>query len=344
MEDGQRQYKHLTPEQVSSFMEHGFLRIPGCFTREAAEQWTKDVWTRLGFDPNNPDTWTEERTNMPSHHSVAIRDFAPKAYAAICDIVGGEDRITEPSKSWRDAFIVNLGTKENQGKETDPKELNGWHVDGDFFVHFLDSPEQGLLVIPLFTDILPNGGGTWVCSEGVGKLARYLYDHPEGVLPRMTPVNAGEKTENFENGLEFYSRLVQGCADENFHEMIGSVGDVILLHPLMVHSASKNGRRLPRIITNPPVSLVEPFNFDRTEQANGEYSLVELKTIKEVGGLEKLRGWKIQGQRHEVVPERVKRQARMLEEEKRRLRDKERELNSGGAGPHLQQNQTVAVA
>jgi hypothetical protein len=128
--------------------------------------------------------------------------------------------------------------------------------------------------------------------------------------------------------------------------MTGSVGDVILLHPLMVHSASKNGRRLPRIITNPPVSLVEPFNFDRgsTENQSEEYSLVELKTIKEVGGPEKLRGWKIQGQRNEVVPERVKRQARMLEEEKRRLRDKERELSSGGAGTHLQQSQTVAVA
>jgi len=45
---------------------------------------------------------------------------------------------------------------------------------GDFFIHFLDSPEQGLLVIPLFTDILPNGGGTWICSEGVGKLAQWL--------------------------------------------------------------------------------------------------------------------------------------------------------------------------
>ncbi|KIW49655.1 hypothetical protein PV05_11315 [Exophiala xenobiotica] len=340
-----RQYKHLTSEQVESFMEHGFLRIPGCFTREAAEEWTKDVWTRLGFDPKDPETWTEERTNMPSHHSVAIRDFAPKAYEAICEIVGGEDRITEPSKSWRDAFIVNLGTKENQGQETHPKELNGWHVDGDFFVHFLDSPEQGLLVIPLFTDILPNGGGTWVCSEGIGKIARYLYDHPQGVLPRMTPISpsGGETTttENFENGLEFYSRLVQGCADESFHEMTGAVGDVILLHPLMVHSASKNGRRLPRIITNPPVSLVEPFNFNRNEK--DEYSLVELKTIKEVGGPEKLRGWKIQGQRGEVVPERVKRQARMLEEEKKRLREKgkERELGSGAA--HLQQ-QTVAVA
>ncbi|KIW90218.1 uncharacterized protein Z519_08862 [Cladophialophora bantiana CBS 173.52] len=321
-----RTFKHLTLEQVDCFMKHGYLRVPGCFTREAAEEWTKDVWVRLGFDPNNPDTWTTERTNMPGHGEVKVKDFAPKAYNAICELIGGEERITEDSKSWRDSFIVNLGTKEHEGKEAHPKELTGWHVDGDFFVHFLDSPEQGLLVIPLFTDVLPNGGGTWICSEGVRKIGKWLYDHPQGVLPRMSPVGG---TENFESGLEFYHTVVQGCDDASFHEMTGSVGDVILLHPLMLHSASKNGRRLPRIITNPPVSLVKPFNFDREDES--QYSLVELKTIKELGGQDMLRGWKIQGKREGVVPERVRRQARMLEEEKKRL--KERELQSQAPRP-----------
>jgi hypothetical protein len=253
---------------------------------------------------------------MPAHNEMYVRDFAPKAYDAMCELVGGEDRITEPSKVWRDNFIVNLGTKEHAGKEADPKDLPGWHVDGDFFVHFLDSPEQGLLVIPLFTDILPNGGGTWICSEGIGKIARYLYDHPQGVLPRMTPVKGAQR--NFENGLEFYHSLIQGCSEDAFHEMTGDVGDVILLHPLMTHSASRNGRRLPRIITNPPVALLEPFNFDRDDES--QYSLVEWKTIQELGGRERLRGWKIQGQRAEVVPERIRRQAKMLEEERERLK------------------------
>lgn len=45
---------------------------------------------------------------------------------------------------------------------------------GDFFVHFLDSPEQALLVIPLYTDILPNGGATWICTEGPAKIGQWL--------------------------------------------------------------------------------------------------------------------------------------------------------------------------
>lgn len=43
-----------------------------------------------------------------------------------------------------------------------PRDLDVWHVDGDFFVYFLDSREQGLLVIPLFTETREHAGGTMV--------------------------------------------------------------------------------------------------------------------------------------------------------------------------------------
>ena len=58
-------------------------------------------------------------------------------------------------------------------------------------------------------------------------------------------------------------------------------GDVVLLHPLMLHSASKNHLRVPRVITNPPVALKAPFQFARNDP--DEYSLVELKTLKALG-------------------------------------------------------------
>lgn len=148
------------------------------------------------------------------------------------------------------------------------------------------------------------------------------YDHPEGVDPRMNPVGISE-ADRYEH-LTFFNQIVQDCSPESFHEMTGKVGDVILLHPLMLHSASKNGLRNIRIITNPPVSLLEPFNFDRGTNEE-EYNLVELKTIKDLGGMDKLRGWKITGERKEVIPPRVQMQAKMMEEENRRLKEKGRE-------------------
>ena len=129
-----QKFKHLNSEQVESFMQHGFLRVKNCFTREEAENYTKDVWTSLGMDPNDKSTWTAERTNMPEHKRTRVKDIAPKAWDAICEAAGGEDRVTEyPSASWSDGFIVNLGTPEGTGKQLHPKELENWHVDGDFF-------------------------------------------------------------------------------------------------------------------------------------------------------------------------------------------------------------------
>jgi hypothetical protein len=46
-------------------MRDGYLRIEVAFSREKAAEWTQDVWTRLGMDPDDPSTWTEEWTNMP---------------------------------------------------------------------------------------------------------------------------------------------------------------------------------------------------------------------------------------------------------------------------------------
>jgi hypothetical protein len=41
-------------------MRDGYLRIEGAFSREKAAEWTQDVWTRLGMDPDDPSTWTED--------------------------------------------------------------------------------------------------------------------------------------------------------------------------------------------------------------------------------------------------------------------------------------------
>jgi hypothetical protein len=89
---------------------------------------------------------------------------------------------------------------------------------------------------------------------------------------------------------------------ESFHEASGQAGDVYLLHPFMLHSASRNLLREVRIITNPPVSLKEPFNYNRPD---GKYSLVEQKTLKDLGRPEGLPEWKITKEREMLTPARV---------------------------------------
>ncbi|KAK7923100.1 hypothetical protein PG985_007171 [Apiospora marii] len=306
----------LTEEQKEFFLKNGYIKLSRCFTREQAAELTEGVWTRLGMSADDKSTWTQHKINMPSHRTFDAATLAPKAWSAICELCGGAERVDEQrSRYWRDSLIVNLGTAAGEGKPVPPRALDNWHVDGDFFVHYLDSPEQALLVIPLFSDVPPEGGGTMLCPDAVPKIARWLYDHPEGVSPRMVP--RGHPDFIKEKNLEWYLELVRGC--DEFVEASGEVGDVFLLHPLMMHSATSNALRHARIITNPPVSFRAPQVFDRED--GSEYSLVELKTIQSVGGLDKMKGWKPTMPPEAIVPMRVRIQEEMKRKELQRLEE-----------------------
>jgi len=186
-----------------------------------------------------------------------------------------------------------------------------------FQIHFLDSPEQALLVVPIYSDIQTRGGGTVIAPDGVDIIAQYLAAHPEGVTPfdkTFTPSNS--QYSNREDDPGYWSHLKEIKRCKEFVELTGEVGDVVLMHPLMMHTASKNYLRIPRIITNPPVSLKQPFNFDRENPS--DYSLVELKTLR---ALRVPRfTFRPTTERREIVPARVAIQKAMLEEEEKRLK------------------------
>ena len=112
--------------------------IRGCFSRAAAAEFTAHIWQRLGYDEHDPSTWTEPLVHMPSRRRLDVHEFAPRAW--------------EPASA------------------TSP----GWHKDGDFFRHFLDSPEQGLLTLVLWSDVEHQGGATFVAADSVGPVARFL--------------------------------------------------------------------------------------------------------------------------------------------------------------------------
>lgn len=256
---------------------------------------------------------------MPAHNTFDARDFAPRAWAAISELCGGEDRIDPAFREWRDSLIVNLGSPEREGKPDPPRELERWHVDGDFFVHYLDSPEQGLLVVPLFTDVPPSGGGTMIYPRGMREVAAHLRDHPEGVSPRMVP--RGEPAFRSNKDLSWYAEVASRGEDGEFVEVSGSVGDIFLLHPLMMHAATNNSLRHVRIITNPPIALREPFRFHRDD--GSEYSLVERTTLRMLGkgDGEGLEGWQITHPREGLVPERLRIQEEWRQEELKRLEE-----------------------
>ena len=141
------------------------------------------AWIRLGYDPDDPRTWAQQRVHMPSLRHLEVRDFAPKAWAR---------GLRAPRRRGADRPALHVGRRlhrqprarrrPRRGSRRRPPRP-GWHKDGDFFRHFLDSPEQGLLTIVLWSDIEHRGGGTFVAADSVGPVARLLAERREGILP-----------------------------------------------------------------------------------------------------------------------------------------------------------------
>jgi hypothetical protein len=104
--------------------------------------------------------------------------------------------------------------------------------------------------------------------------------------------------------------------------------------PEKPHSASKNYLRIPRIITNPPVTLKEPFNLSRSD--SNDYSLAEAKILKELGmpdGIPK--EWKIEGTRKRFVPRTRAGKNVLIEEELIRMKGHADRVGSRVDSMHL---------
>ncbi|HEX8095658.1 phytanoyl-CoA dioxygenase family protein [Jatrophihabitans sp.] len=275
-------YHYLSDDQAEQFLRRGFVTIEGCFDRDVADEWVERAWRRMGYQSEDPSSWLEKRVHLPDSSGVDARYFAPRAWQAAVELAGGEDRLQLPWR-WSDGLIANLGVGGDQPWQPPSAAVGGWHKDGDFFRHFLDSPEQGLLSFVLWTDMLSTGGGTFVAADSVPVVARFLLDHPRGVLLDDFP----------------FTELISQCSD--FVELTGKAGDVVLLHPYVLHATSQNVLQVARFISNPPLELKAPLSFDRSDPC--DYSLVELAVLRGLGA-ERL-PYRPSGPRESVVPQRV---------------------------------------
>ena len=269
-------YRVLTDGQVQSFLDNGYLVVKDCLDTSVAESWIAEAYDRLGYDRNDPSTWAKDIIWMDHQNHLPVHQVAPKAWDALLDIIGGEDRL-EPrvmgitsshftsinSFLWSDSFIVNFHRGADQPWQPPSPNVKGWHKDGSYFKHFLDSREQALLPIVMWSDMLHQGGGTFIAPDSVRVIARYLAEHPEGVNP---------KDFNFQG-------LISQCT--RFEEVTGNAGDVAILHPFMLHASSQNTIKQPRFMTNPPVVLKEPMNLNRENPE--DFSLLERATLHYLG-------------------------------------------------------------
>ena len=271
----------LSTADIDHFIRHGFVVVPGAIERAFCAERVRAGWERTGYDPFDRTTWQKDRLHLSGKQSWPVAEVAPRAWEAICQLCGGAERITTPM--WSDAFIINFSIGAHQPWADPGPASPGWHKDGDFFLHFLDSPEQALLTIVIWQDVASRGGATFIAADSVAPVARHLASHPEGVDPNRFPIRD----------------LIGECRD--FREAEGRAGDVYLTHPYLLHTSSPNLSGIARFITNPPVHFREPMRFAPAA------SPVELAICRGLG-VERY-DFAAAAPRRQIVPERLRIQA-----------------------------------
>ena len=221
--------RELSDERIDAFVRDGFVAIRGAVDPDFCEAHVRLGLQRLGAREDDPETWSPRRIHMPVSQGFPLREHAPRAWEALCQLLGGAERVREPAVFCDNFTVVWPG--EGPPWRPPEEERGGWHVDGDWFLHFLDSPEQAILGIVLWRDIEPGQGGTYFAPDSIGPVARFLVAHPEGLEP-----------EGFD-----FDALRGECRD--LREITGRAGDFFWMHPFMLHSASINGRDRPRILS-----------------------------------------------------------------------------------------------
>lgn len=158
-----------------------------------------------------------------------------------------------------------------------PWEAAGkWHVDGASYQHHLNSRESGLLAVFLFSDIAPGEGGTALAKGSHKWIARLLDDsEPRGVKGGAVSFHA---RSHFAQQLE---TKPDGSVSDMVVEVNGRAGDVMLVHPFLLHARSKNlgakGCDSVRFMCNPNIRLHQEMDLDRPD---GAYSVVERAIVR----------------------------------------------------------------
>ena len=211
--------KTLSESDARHFVEHGWVIVKDAVPKPIADDIVACAWRELeerGAKKDDPESWKKEpyvRTGSPPNvnimasrgdkeaakqeleirtryglppESPVLQDVAPRALGAQVDCVGGLDRVDAPDQiALPDSLAVNLCSDDSKLGEAGWRSIDapGWHKDGWHYRHFLDSPQQGLLLGYIYSDLLPGSGGTQMCVDSIGVVARLLSRHPEGIHP-----------------------------------------------------------------------------------------------------------------------------------------------------------------
>ncbi len=231
----------MTADDLAHFIERGFVRLDGAFSRILADECRALLWKDTGCDARDPKTWTRPVIRLGFYPQAPFREAANTP-----QLVQAYDRLVGKGR-WR--APQGLGTFPVRfPSAADPGDC-GWHVDvsypgpdakpDDYFAWRANVHSRGraLLMLFLFSDVGEDDAPTRIRAGSHRAVARLLQPFGEEGLPFIElAARAEQATAGFEEALA-----------------TGAAGTVYLCHPFIVHAAQPHRGIKPRFMAQPPL-------------------------------------------------------------------------------------------
>lgn len=266
---------------AAEFSEEGFVRIPQAFSAGQACAMQDVIWGELerahGIRRDAPETWTIER---PVQLQAIKADPAFEALAAepvlatIDHLLGaGNWKVPKQWGGFHLAFPQESDDKSTPEGVTAPQ--GAWHAD--FHYTYDPKPVFGLVVFCFLDDVESHGGGT-IALRASHKLVENFVSH----LPDVDRKNYAQTRKKLAATDTWLRELMDGgdrrneqfasaefCVGQNriidgieleLVEFTAKAGDVILMHPWLLHTAAANHASRPRMMRAKAIYREESAN------------------------------------------------------------------------------------
>ena len=218
------------------------------------------VLQRSNIREHDPASWTAER---PTHLQELKGDRAfaaawgPRTREAIGRVL--ESAAYPEPRSWGGFFIAFPSAAEWN------LPWSAWHADARYTSAL--APPEGIRVHALLGDIAPRSGATLLLAGSHQLLHRWFRRHPpqpgaRGVDHRRSLMGHPYIRDLHREGRadERVARFIERAEEHDGVELqvvenTGAAGDIVLVHPLLLHAASVNAGSAPRFLLSGAVDL-----------------------------------------------------------------------------------------
>lgn len=225
-------------------------------------------------------------SNLSNKKKIYEKRIFKKLYDVFDEIISSKKSKNKYSISGLDnRLFIGLKSKILEKKDVHDSY---WHIDGWNNYHYLNVQKNALIFLCSFCD-LEGEGGTLIIPKSIKYITELLFNNEQGL---------------HSDGLGGYSYIIpyilNKCSNKDIIQLKINKGDVVVMHPFMVHKASLNNSNITKIINNNHIQLSKPINLKREDN---DYSLLEKSILKNLKELNlDIKNYKESDTRKTVIP------------------------------------------